>query len=515
MSIFRTPRNLGLAFARIAGERADAPALRFAKRDVSYAELDAAANHAAFQLKAAGAARRRVVAICQEKTKAGYAAMLGCLKLGAPYVNLDPESPQDRIERIFATGRPTVLAVDAPPPEAISRAVASAGVSVVELDQEPGAAAEPPADVERVTAGDVAYLMYTSGSTGMPKGAAITHANLSSFLPWAHRRFDVTSRDVLTGVNPIYFDNSVYDFYAALFGGACLAPFSRASLREPARLVAEVEDRGCTQWFSVPSLLIYLMTLRQLDADSFPAMRQIAFGGEGYPKGELKRLFDLFGARMRIVNVYGPTETTCICSAHDVTAGDFENAEDLPSLGALADNVDGLILDGCEALPDGKSGELCLLGPNVSAGYYNDPERTAAAFDNSPLHPELPTRMYRTGDLVRRSPHDGLLYFVGRKDNQIKHMGYRIELEEIEAALVRLEHVRQAAVVYHRRSNRHGHIVGFLAADGEIDPHKLRESLGEILPSYMIPQEIYQRARLPKNANGKVDRNALLAELKD
>lgn len=513
MSIFGDPQNIGEAFGRTAERRADAPALRTAAGDVTYAQLDARANAQAQAFKAEGVERGDVVAICQDKTAQGYAAMLGALKLGAPYLNLDPASPQVRVEAILATAAPTLLVSDGTLPEPVRAAARARHVPVRALEETGYAAAEPPTEVEVVAAHDLAYLMFTSGSTGQPKGVAITHGNLAHFLGWAHRQFDIRPDDVLTGVNPIYFDNAVYDTFAALLAGACLAPVGRDMLADPPALVDALEARGCTQWFSVPSLLIYLMTLRLLDGDRLPALRQIAFGGEGYPLAELERLWHLYGHRVRILNVYGPTEATCICSAYPIRRADFSRAETLPPLGRLADNVSGILLDGDREVAAGETGELCLIGPTVGAGYYNDPERTAAAFASSPVHTAVPRWMYRTGDLVRRDPGDGLLYFAGRKDNQIKHLGYRIELEEIEAALARVPEVRQAAVVYTRRKSLHGRIVAFVAAPEASDAAQIRERVATFLPPYMTPHEIHQLDVLPKNANGKVDRHALAAAL--
>lgn len=230
-------------------------------------------------------------------------------------------------------------------------------------------------------------------------------------------------------------------------------------------------------------------------------------------KPELRKLFDRRPG-VKLINVYGPTACACICSAYDVSAADFVDLQGLPPLGAMAKNFSALLLDEEDrpAAP-GEIGELCLLGPRVGLGYCADPERTAQAFVVSPHNRAWDERMYRTGDLARLDP-DGVRYwFVGRKENQIKYMGYRIELEEIEAALNALPGVIQSAVVHQKSARRgSGVIVAHVAADPPPAEAEIRQGLRAVLPEYMTPHRVVFHPRLPKNANGKVDRQALAAE---
>jgi D-alanine--poly(phosphoribitol) ligase subunit 1 len=192
-----------------------------------------------------------------------------------------------------------------------------------------------------------------------------------------------------------------------------------------------------------------------------------------------------------------------------LSADDFQDLEGLPTLGYVNPNFDHRILDDNDR--DATEGELCLIGPNVAAGYFNDLERTAAAFHTITDANRFMKRMYRTGDLVKEV--DGRLHFVGRKDNQIKHMGYRIELEEIENALVRLPQVDQAAVVYQRTQAAYGKLVAYIASAVEVDDKALLRALGQFVPDYMVPARLIVMPELPKNANGKVDRQHLRALL--
>jgi acyl-coenzyme A synthetase/AMP-(fatty) acid ligase len=312
-------------------------------------------------------------------------------------------------------------------------------------------------------------------------------------------------------LNPMYFDNSVFDFYLALFTGASLTPFPRSMLTDARTVVQEVERAECSVWFSVPSMLVYMLAMKAIKKDVMPNLRLMVFGGEGFPKGRLQKLKSMLAPTVKLVNVYGPTECTCICSAYDVRQEDFTSLEGLLPLGRINPNTGFHVLDeeGKRA-KTGQVGELCLTGPSVGCGYYSDPAQTAAAFGDSGFAKGLAEPMYRTGDLVR-CEGDGMLWFVGRKDNQIKHQGYRIELEEIESALNLLDSVNEAAVVYLTDHREQGHITAFVGASGALDPAALKEQLRRSIPAYMIPRAISVLKTLPKNQNGKIDRNKLKA----
>jgi D-alanine--poly(phosphoribitol) ligase subunit 1 len=502
--------NLGLKFREIATASANRPALRFDSAIVTYGELDQLSNQIAQLLCSQGLRRGEVVAIFHDKSAVGFAAMLACLKAGLIYTNLDPDSPWERIRKILETCEPAIIINSfASPPHASS--LQEQGAPILHL-REPDTSRKiqnenptHPIRTAEVTGADPAYIMFTSGSTGMPKGAVMSHSNVLNFIGWAQDRFQITADDIFSNANPIYFDNSVFDFYASLFSGASMVPISSEKARDPRQLVGIINSQNCTIWFSVPSLLVYLLTTRALTENDFPSIRKIIFGGEGFPKTKLKRLFDLFGDRADLENVYGPTECTCICSAHTIGLADFEDMQSLATLGFLASNFDYEILS---TEGSGAAGELFLRGPNVGLGYYNDPERTARVFGQNPRHRFFADIGYRTGDLVRRDPA-GRLHFVGRADFQIKHMGYRIELEEIEAALAILPQIKESAVIYRRLGEGLGEIIGFAALATPLAAEEIIQQVARIVPPYMVPKRVRLLEDLPKNANGKIDRIAL------
>ncbi len=513
--MFENISNLGMWFEHVTSTHRNRPALYFPEdKTFTYNDLNRQANSIAVLLTDAALEQEQVLAIAGEKRVETYATILACLKLGITYCLLDPDSPKIRLEKILQRCKPSALVC--------SREIKKEWFPLDGLTELPCLLVDdfvdlPTADpmvisaLNRwVTSSTPAYIMFTSGSTGFPKGAVMTHQNVMNFIGWSRSEFGVSENDVMTNINPLYFDNSVFDIYASLFNGAGLVSFAKSHIMDTGRFIASLENSGCTIWFSVPSMLLYLQALRVFTPSRFQNFRKLIFGGEGYPKAKLKILFDLYNHRLDLVNVYGPTECTCICSAHRIVEEDFENMQGYPQLGYLIQNFNYLILDEeLKPVPEGQRGELCLRGPNVGLGYYNDPKRTAEAFIQNPLNNAYNEVIYRTGDLVSLGA-DQRLYIHGRADNQLKHMGYRIELEEIETALGRLDYVNQAVVVHKR--NHTSTLIAIVEVRGCEDVEGIRDDLRKYLPDYMIPKRVYLVSEIPKNKNGKVDRAVLKQE---
>ena len=506
--------NLGLAFYGVAAKFDAKTALKYPDgKSLGYSELNELSNQLGRLLLDNGLVKGDVIAIFNEKSPLAYSLMLASLKTGIIYTNLDVSSPWQRVEKILLNCQPRAIFFD-------QQAETLFGDCSKAFPDTALIGLHDPAFREKVTSygsadlresgqvngGDAAYIMFTSGSTGFPKGAVMSHNNLLNFIQWGSTTFSVTSDDVFTNANPIYFDNSVFDFYTSLFNGATLVPLSHELVKNAREVVRAINESGCTIWFSVPSLLVYLLTTKSLTSEDFKNIRRISFGGEGFPKNKLKQLFDLFSHRIKLFNVYGPTECTCICSSYVINEGDFENMNELAPLGFMAPNFGYVILP----IDGGNSnfGELALLGPCVGLGYYNDPARTAQSFIQNPNSPYRQL-MYKTGDVVERGGN-GYLYFKGRVDNQIKHMGYRIELEEVEAAFSSLDYVNEVGVVYEKINAELGQIKAFVSVSGNgKDKGLILDEVKNLLPPYMVPRVIKILEVLPKNANGKIDRKQL------
>ncbi len=503
--------NLAEYFYISAKNYQDRPALRYKKEIITYNQLNKLSNQLANYFLSLKIKRYDVIGILNTKKYLGYASMLACLKIGAIYTNIDEENPPNRLEKILCKCKTKLLISDHKPIAAINNLVCKLNINFIDLSENNEFANLNDCNLEsskNIIGTNPAYIMFTSGSTGIPKGVTITHANVISFLEWSIKKYNINSNDIFAQVNPMYFDNSVFDFYTALFSGASLVPIKKEVTTNILELVNLVDEMKCTIWFSVPSLLIFLQTAKALNKNTFQTIRVFTFGGEGYPKSELKKLYELYKDQARIINVYGPTEGTCICSSHEITEIDFKNMNTLAPLGKINPNFDIIIIDEkMNEVKKGHKGELCLIGPNIALGYYNDINRTNQNFIQNPKINTHKDTIYRTGDIVYEK--NNVLWFSGRIDNQIKHMGYRIELEEIEAALNGFSYVSQTAVLYRRVNVNYGKIIAYVASKKNISEQQIKKDLSNILPKYMIPNIITISDQLPKNTNGKVDRKKL------
>lgn len=504
---------MGIEFYDVASSHTNKVALQYPSGNVfTYNELNQLSNKIARFLLSKGVSKENVIAIFNNKSAYAFSLMLACLKIGVIYTNLDTSSPWQRLEKIINTCLPELIFFDLElgiKQNAIETFPAIGCIDLYDESFKNSLLSINSNNLEEsmyINGSNPAYIMFTSGSTGFPKGAVMSHSNVLNFIKWSKQTFSITASDVLTNANPVYFDNSVFDFYSSIFNGASLVPVETGILKNSKELVAAINKTNCTIWFSVPSLLVYLLTTKALSKSDFQSVQKISFGGEGFPKNKLKQLFDLFGDRITLYNVYGPTECTCICTSYIISEKDFENMNELAPLGNTAPNFSYEILPSNDE--NDNVGELALMGPCVGLGYYNDAVRTASSFVQNRKSLFTQT-MYKTGDVVERRS-DSYLYFKGRVDNQVKHMGYRIELEEIEAAFSTLPYINEAGVIYEKITPEFGQIKAFISTSGVSDTKLIQNDIKNLLPSYMIPKSIMILPVLPKNSNGKIDRKQLV-----
>lgn len=352
--------------------------------------------------------------------------------------------------------------------------------------------------ISRTISFDPAYIIFTSGSTGIPKGVTICHASIVDYIDWANSVYNVAQDDVIGSQAPLYFDNSTLDLYLAFSNGACFHIINESIFIFPAKLLEYINTKRITTIFWVPSLLVNIANLDLLASIKLHHLRNILFAGEVMPAKQLKYWMQHHPGAL-YSNLYGPTEITVDCTYFIVPNG--WQGDDLP-IGIPCRNTDILILDDNNALSD--SGELCVRGSSLALGYWGDKEKTDTVFVQNPLNNKYRDLIYRTGDLVRIS--GGLLYFVGRKDFQIKHNGYRIELGEIESAAAGLDNVANCVAGYLPEQKT---IYLCVVCTTVMNPSDFRKTLATRLPKYMIPAKIVFMNEFPMTPNGKINRLAI------
>ena len=350
----------------------------------------------------------------------------------------------------------------------------------------------------------LAHLLFTSGSTGDPKGVQITHAMAGSFVDWAIGHFGTSPGERISGHPPLHFDLSTFDIFATLKAGAELHLVPATANLAPKALADFIRDSELTQWFSVPSTLAFMVRSGVVADGDFPALERVLFCGEPMPTPVLADWMRRV-PQARYTNLYGPTETTIASSYYDVPAVPEDEAESLP-IGLPCAGEKLVVLDEQRrAVPGGEIGQIYIGGVALSPGYWRDEAKTEAAFQTVDGE-----RLYATGDLGWLDD-GGLLRYVGRVDSQIKHRGYRIELGEIEAALNALGELSESAVVAVETEGFEATAIccAYVAEDSDLTPVKLRAALKRSLPAYMLPSRWKAFEALPKNQNGKIDRRAL------
>jgi amino acid adenylation domain-containing protein len=465
---------------------------------MTYAELDTAADRVARALLELGVGRGDRVAIWSPKSPRAIAAMQAVLRCGAAYVPIDPRSPRAAVEKIFANC--SVKAIVATESLLLSLDdQVRASVPSLLLSGTGGTVAW--ADLERYPAGaiarggtetELAYILYTSGSTGEPKGVSISHRAALAFVEWGASTMAVTSEDRLANHAPFHFDLSVFDLYAAFAGGAAVVLVPEGAAYAPAQLVAFVREQRISIWYSVPSALTLMIEQGGFLDERPPSLRAILFAGEPFPIKGLRAIRDAW-RDVRLLNLYGPTETN-VCTYHEVTEIAPDRTVPVPiGKACCGDRAWAVKADGGMAGP-GEDGELLVEGPTLLTGYWGKPPQG--------------DRPYATGDIVRVL-EDGSYEYLGRRDHMVKVRGHRIELGAIEAVLQTLPGVAEVAVVV-VGSGLTARLVAFIAGQAP-SLLALKRHCATHLPRHMIVDRAVGVEKLPRTGNGKVDRTALVA----
>jgi amino acid adenylation domain-containing protein len=492
---------------------------------MGYGELEQLTNQLARALKDAGCRRGDRVAFVIPKSPAAIVAMLGILKADCIHVPIDTAGPAARVEKTLRSSEPRCILGAASTGELLQELFEGGhfpnlnGVGWMDNLPAPGEhftplfrwndlkSYSPDSLPYQNTTEDPAHILYTSGSSGDPKGVVITHSNVIHFVEWATRYFAMDSSDRVSCHPPLHFDLATFDVFGVLSVGAELHLVPPDLGPMPNEIASFIRDSDLTQWFSVPSVLNYMAKFDVVKFDDFPSLKRLLWCGEVFPTPALiywmKRL-----PAVSFTNLYGPTETTIASSYYTIPSCPADEKQPTP-IGTACEGEELLVLDEhLRPAAHGAAGDLYVRGKGLSPGYWRDPDKTALAF--LPYGSGESDRIYRTGDRARVG-NDGLVYYMGRSDSQIKSRGYRIELGEIEAALNTLEELKECAVVAISTDGFEGTLIcsAYVPRVKKLTHSDIRGKLNRLLPAYMLPARWIALDELPKNANGKIDRRTL------
>jgi amino acid adenylation domain-containing protein len=511
----------------------DNEALRFDGQGVTYSELDSKSNQLARTILAAGLARGDRVGIFLNKSFASIISLFGILKAGGVYVPIDPNAPETRLAYISRNCDLKILLTTAEKLAGLSASIEETPIQAAILtNPEVSESFELPPNVNLyrwsdvlqnradsigkndVIETDLAYILYTSGSTGQPKGVMISHRTVMTFINWCSDTFHLTPDDRATSHAPLHFDLSTFDIYVTLKAGATVVLVPEKLSVFPIQLTRLLESERITVTYMVPSILSLLVNYGKLGDYHLSALRLILFAGEVFPIKYLRQLVEKIPSAV-YYNLYGPTETN-VCTYYRVTPDDLrpERAQPVP-IGRACENIEVFATaeDGGLVTEPGVEGELWVRGSCVAQGYWGDPEKTARLFVKNPYQTNFEETAYRTGDIVVLDPDRVNWHYVGRRDHMVKSRGYRIELGEIEAALYSYQDVKEAAVVALPDDLLGNRLKAYvvIGSNPEVTSNELLAHCKKILPSYMVPESVEFLDQLPKTSTGKINRPQLVS----
>lgn len=485
------------------------------KKEITFGELRLQARAIACELTARGLFKKPV-AIFLEKGVDVLVSFMGAAYSCNFYSPIDVDMPGSRVNKILEVLEPSVVITTAALREVFSAYDYRGDFLLLEeilapdgrcKTVEPEREAALEAARRRGIDTDLLYVLFTSGSTGVPKGVTINHRAVIDYIDWVTETFAVTEKDSFGNQAPFYFDNSILDIYSALKTGATTYIIPKKLFAQPVLLLEYLKEKRINTIFWVPSALIVVAKLKAFrNVDLSDTLKRVLFCGEVMPNKQLN-VWRKFLPDVQYANLYGPTEITDACTCYIVDR-EFSDEEPLP-IGLPMPNTDILVLNDKDELVKGEeSGELCVRGTSLSMGYYKNPEKTKEAFVQNPLNQAVPELIYRTGDIVKYNERGEIIY-LSRKDFQIKHMGHRIELGEIETAVSSLEEISLCCCLYDEKRQK---IVLFI--EEELDKAYVNEKISRLVPEYMLPNKLIRVEKMPINANGKIDRVKLKEYIK-
>lgn len=475
-------------------------AVKDSEKSITFTELWLKAQKLSAALVLADIGRNNPIGVFIPKGCNMVTAFAGINMSGNFYVPLDVKSPVSRTSSIITTLDAKILVTDRSHLETL-RSFVDAEILVLEDVLESDISTENAfAQLNKQIDTDPVYSIFTSGSTGTPKGVVVSHRGVIDYIDWANDTFHFESNAVIGNQAPFYFDNSTLDIYLMHSTGATLNIIPESYFAFPAKLVDYLNEEKISFVFWVPFVLVNVANLNIFETKKPEYLKDVFFAGEVMPNKHLN-YWRKHLPNCRYANLYGPTEITVDCTYYEVKR-EFTDSEPLP-IGFPCRNSDVLILvDRKRLAKKGEQGELCVRGSSLALGYYNNPEKTASAFIQNPLHSHFPETIYCTGDVVYENEYGEIMY-VGRVDSQIKHNGYRIELGEIETAILGSHMVDNCCVVYDFANKK---IVMFYQAAEELNMAALRKAISVSIPHYMLPSIYHCEEILKQNGSGKIDR---------
>lgn len=480
-------------------------AYRTANEEYTYGKLKAASDAFAYYLESNVDDKKPIVVFGNLEFEM-LVAFLGAVKAGHAYLPIEEQTPQERIEAILTVAQPTLIVGVGEWPEALNQQTVLTKKEFVSIFEEK--VSFQPSHPVNMT--ENFYIIFTSGTTGQPKGVQISHDNLKSFVEWTLTDFTIHPGMRFLAQAPFSFDLSVFSIYPALVSGGILVPLAKAVIQDFKQLFQTLPQLKLETWVSTPSFMDICLMEPNFNEQHVPELEQFIFCGEELTKKTAQELLKRF-PHAAIYNTYGPTEATVAISSVQVTQAVLDAYERIP-IGKVKSDTKVTIFAENQPCVAGETGEIIISGPSVSKGYLNNPEKTEAAFFDYENQAS-----YRTGDAGSLTT-DGMLLYEGRLDFQVKLHGYRIELGDIEHYLGMNPNVKQAVVVPKYQGVKVQQLVAFIVLEQKVEPSfqltkAIKQELGQSVMEYMIPQRINYLDQLPQTPNDKIDRKKLLAEV--